>query len=207
MPRGVLRANVPADCTVCAATFQAKTTGQKYCSPRCKNRGGAQLRKARNQERPERRCYRCGETRPATSFTSATKTYCADCDRTYARGWRSQDPVRIAVYKRRSIAKAAAADPEYYRKLTLRKFGLTPAAFAALVERSGGRCAICSTADPGGKHDTWHVDHDHRCCPRGRSCGSCIRGILCSNCNLGLGHFKDNAAILQSAMEYLAAHA
>ncbi|MFJ6281387.1 endonuclease domain-containing protein [Arthrobacter subterraneus] len=47
------------------------------------------------------------------------------------------------------------------------------------------------------------IDHDHACCPGDYSCGKCIRGLLCPNCNRGLGLFKDDAALLQSASSYL----
>jgi len=33
-----------------------------------------------------------------------------------------------------------------------------------------------------------HVDHDHKCCNDGyRTCGQCVRGLMCPQCNLTLG--------------------
>jgi Recombination endonuclease VII len=34
------------------------------------------------------------------------------------------------------------------------------------------------------------IDHDHRCCPHGFSCGRCVRGILHPGCNTALGHVE-----------------
>lgn len=50
-------------------------------------------------------------------------------------------------------------------------------------------CVIC------GLETNVVVDHDH-------STGQ-VRGGLCSNCNLGLGHFKDNPKVLRLAALYL----
>jgi hypothetical protein len=48
------------------------------------------------------------------------------------------------------------------------------------------------------------VDHDHSCCPGRKACGKCIRGLLCANCNQGLGKFKDDPKLLRNAIDYLA---
>ncbi len=56
-----------------------------------------------------------------------------------------------------------------------------------------GRCQVCVKSEPGLKG--WILDHDHN---TGK-----FRGILCSNCNLALGHLKDDVFILKSLIVYL----
>lgn len=46
-------------------------------------------------------------------------------------------------------------------------------------------------------------DHDHVCCPDGRACGKCIRGVLCNGCNSVLGHSRDSKETLHRAIKYL----
>lgn len=50
---------------------------------------------------------------------------------------------------------------------------------------------------------TWHVDHDHRCCSTKDTCGKCIRGILCPNCNKLLASFWENEDNRRVAFSYL----
>lgn len=84
------------------------------------------------------------------------------------------------------------------------RYGLTSEAYEALLVAQRARCAICGTDDPRDARVTlWTVDHDHACCPGPRSCGRCIRGLLCGPCNKGLGMFGDNPAVLESAAAYL----
>ncbi len=156
-------------------------------------------------QRTERTCARCKTAR--AGFASGSKSYCRPCNNDVQREWRAANPERHAEYKRRSVAKAAAIDPDYYRKNTLRKFGLTIESFDALLAAQGGKCAICGITHPGGRHGTWHVDHDRSCCPRSGSCGRCVRALLCQNCNLLLGHAKDDPVILGLAIAYLASYA
>lgn len=84
----------------------------------------------------------------------------------------------------------------------IRHFNITVSQRDAMLAEQGGRCASCRTDKPGNKG--WVVDHDHACCPEsGRSCGKCIRGILCSRCNLTLGLVNDDVSILSSLASYL----
>ena len=59
----------------------------------------------------------------------------------------------------------------------------------------GGVCAICGTAEWGGRYDRPHTDHDHAT--------GIFRGILCDFCNRGLGMFRDDPARLRAAAAYL----
>lgn len=59
-------------------------------------------------------------------------------------------------------------------------------------------CAICGdTTAPK------HIDHDHECCTGPTTCGQCIRGVLCGNCNIGLGMFRNNKNFLRRAADYV----
>lgn len=83
---------------------------------------------------------------------------------------------------------------EARRRTDLRKnYGITFEQYDAMFANQNGVCAICGSA--GGKKKL-HVDHCH-------TTGK-IRGLLCINCNHGLGHFKDNEKLMLEAIKYLA---
>ncbi|MEU5811224.1 endonuclease domain-containing protein [Streptomyces sp. NPDC047718] len=65
------------------------------------------------------------------------------------------------------------------------KFNISFADLARLFTAQDHLCALCRAA---AEHiDGLNLDHDHACCPdRGTSCGRCIRGLLCWNCNAGV---------------------
>lgn len=62
-------------------------------------------------------------------------------------------------------------------------FGITVERYEEMLARQGGVCAICKRR-PGKRRLA--VDHDHSCCPGRRSCGKCVRGLLCKACNYQL---------------------
>jgi len=85
----------------------------------------------------------------------------------------------------------------------VKRYGITKPDFEALVASQDSRCAIC-------KGKFWdevsspHIDHDHTCCnEQMRSCGKCIRGLLCRGCNQVLGCAKDDIETLKAAIKYL----
>ena len=61
-----------------------------------------------------------------------------------------------------------------------------------MFNEQGGRCALGHSAK------LLHVDHDH--------VSGAVRGLLCYNCNNGLGRFKDDIQTLQKAINYLKKH-
>ncbi len=81
-----------------------------------------------------------------------------------------------------------------------RKHGLTSQQVLDRVARQGG-CASCGKQEPGGKG--WVIDHDHDHCTPPKSCEKCHRGILCTNCNIILGHAHDDRAALEAVINYL----
>jgi hypothetical protein len=73
-------------------------------------------------------------------------------------------------------------------------YGISREEYDTLLESQGGCCAICGKeGNPDGQ--MMSVDHDHK---TGK-----IRGILCRNCNLGIGYLEDNKETLLSAIGYL----
>lgn len=83
------------------------------------------------------------------------------------------------------------------------RYGITYHQFAELLEEQGGCCAICRK-DICASGRELSIDHDHSCCPQGgRSCGDCVRGILCQPCNGMLGYAQDDPEILKAGINYL----
>lgn len=90
-----------------------------------------------------------------------------------------------------------------YRDLRIEvRFGLDPKAYDALLKAQGGCCAICGKK-PGRREPYLSVDHDPKCCPKFKTCGRCVRGLLCRACNLGIGHLGHDLQRLESAITYL----
>ena len=77
-----------------------------------------------------------------------------------------------------------------YRKQTRLPNGIKPEEHnRAYAARETGVCVIC------GQTVFIVIDHDHAT--------GMVRGALCTNCNLGLGHFKDDPELLEFAALYL----
>ena len=106
-------------------------------------------------------------------------------------------------------------DAEYRKQERFGRYGLTEDQYNKILEEQDYRCAICQRLFGGMVRAV--IDHDHTCCaPRpykrsrtgavvGVSCGKCVRGLLCTGCNSGLGMFEDAPQRLVSALNYLEA--
>lgn len=85
-------------------------------------------------------------------------------------------------------------------KLTYR-YGITMKQYLELLEEQNGVCAICERKPE--EAGVLAVDHDHTCCRFEKTCGKCIRGLICTCCNLSIGRFNDDVNRLERAAQYL----
>lgn len=83
----------------------------------------------------------------------------------------------------------------------IRDYGITTEDYEALLEQQEHCCKICGRTESNGKQLS--IDHDHACCPGRKSCGKCIRGLLCNRCNMGIGYLGEDLDRLRAAIGYL----
>lgn len=101
-----------------------------------------------------------------------------------AGGYAHQYARTVFIHGREVLASELRA-----RVLWLR-YRMTPERWDEMLIAQNGRCAICAAPEPPDRRLA--VDHDHACCPHPkRSCGKCIRGLLCTSCNNRLGIVED----------------
>lgn len=127
-------------------------------------------------------CTKCKETHPVSDFTKnksrkdGLAEWCKPCKR--------HDASKHKLWK---------------------LYGLRLSDFRDLWERCGGKCEICGSEmtntllddKPRDRATQAHIDHCHE---TGK-----VRGLLCAGCNIGLGNFKDDISLMESAIEYLKA--
>jgi len=164
-----------------------------YCQPCMNERTKASYAKrvfeeeGREVRKPEelpdglKRCARCDEVKELAEFVKASRT---------VTGTHSYCKPCFNVVARESVIKIHGSTRNYH---LIRRYDLTEVEVAAKIEEQGGMCAICGRRRP-----SFHVDHDHE---TGK-----VRGMLCFNCNNGLGHFKDNVEVMRAAIEYVIDH-
>jgi hypothetical protein len=86
------------------------------------------------------------------------------------------------------------------RKYRISCYGLTQGDFDLLLKIQGYACGMCRELFAEGQ--LIHVDHDHGCCPlKNRSCGKCVRGLLCHACNIALGHIEHRYAMARAYLD------
>lgn len=129
----------------------------------------------------EQSCTKCDELKPLTDYhvdrraKSGHNSVCKVC----ACQLKAQD------YKKHKDKRLA------YRRSYL--YGVSPDDYDALHDKFSGSCGICGNTEESGV--ALAIDHCHG--------SGKVRGLLCNNCNNGLGRFKDDEELLQLAINYL----
>lgn len=127
-------------------------------------------------------CTTCNIAKPAADYhwhykdKGIRRTSCKVC--------------RSNVEKIRQRQEAYKATRKEY---TLQKgYGISVEEYNLKLKEQNGGCQICGRPP---KNKSLAVDHCH-------TTGK-IRGLLCSYCNVGLGHFHDKPELLNKAADYL----
>ena len=127
-----------------------------------------------------KKCSKCGEEKPLKEFDTSKKakdgkhTQCKLCRALYRESRRAEQ----RLYDN-TISKA-------------RKYGISVEELADRMKVT--KCEICGTSEPKGRHNVFHIDHNH-------DTGE-VRGMLCHDCNTGYGSFKEDVEILNKAILY-----
>jgi hypothetical protein len=110
---------------------------------------------------------------------------------------------KVCDNKKRKVHNAK--DPERWQRnrrntQLLHKYNITIEDYESLLKKQGGRCAICNGEQEYALYGTnkslsLAVDHCHTT--------NKVRGLLCNNCNRGIGMLGDTAEALQRAVDYL----
>ncbi|MEV0616210.1 endonuclease VII domain-containing protein [Nonomuraea sp. NPDC050404] len=172
-------------CTACGETFPLDSFGTNRAlkdgrQSKCKGCISAQKAALKasyqlNSAPAEKTCRQCMRILPASAFNA-----------------NSSSPDKL-----QGLCKACQGDTH-----RLAKYGLSPATYANLLAQQGGGCAICQApACSSGR--AFAVDHDHSCCPGKKTCGKCVRALLCWRCNHTLGVLREDVEIFRKAIQYI----
>lgn len=115
----------------------------------------------------DKTCSDCGVTKSADNFT-ATRNQCKPCVVIRTNQWYQG----LSAEQRRTYELKKNARRRHRMSLKEYQDFIAPG------------CEIC------GSQESLCIDHDHSCCPKGKSCADCRRGVLCSRHNQGEGYFK-----------------
>ena len=172
----------------------------------------AAARKAKAKADPE---YRAKRNAQGASDPSARKAYMREYYATNPEKFKrtpEQNDARNAARRAKyaadaGIRKKSQAQAKAWQKANPGKrkaqrlmitHGIDLSDFRDMLAAQNGCCAICGHSDTSNPKIFPVVDHCH---DRGR-----IRGLLCMNCNQGLGKFQDSPQLLMLAAAYIARH-
>jgi hypothetical protein len=153
------------------------------------------------------KCTSCGKEDELTNFPkrkeskTGYRSQCKDCRYNYHRKYRREHYIQSTDYQKEYQEKNKNRFIEYKKdyylnnksKRLTKNYGLSLEEYNSLLLFQKNMCAICETEFSNGNNP--HVDHCH--------ITNKVRGLLCRQCNLLLGHAKDDTDILIKSINYL----
>jgi hypothetical protein len=118
---------------------------------------------------------------------------CRTCQNDLSRAYHAANRETRNEQKRDYARKVYASQTPEARWAYQLKYshGMTLAQWQAMRDDQDGLCYLCLRPLSEGAKEI-HIDHDHRCCPKRRSCALCRRGLTCRHCNVAIGAMGDD---------------
>ena len=139
-----------------------------------------------------KKCSKCGEEKILEEFYKSGIKITSRCKKCISENGKEKyknNPIPMREYKKQQYYN----DPSKFRERQLKRdFGIDLLVYNNMFEEQYGVCAICGKVD---RDKRLAVDHNHLT--------KKVRGLLCGDCNRGLGIFKDQIFLLQKAISYL----
>jgi hypothetical protein len=190
----------------------------KYCSPICLNKDNIYNKEncvpscrecnAKHVGKKQiillRTCQKCGKEKDYKEFTNVKgeveKKNCSTCREDYLQGlnkkiennkkkkeateeWKENERLRLIEKKKRTDKYGKRVDER------LKRYNLTIEQFEEMLEKRDNKCLICC------KVKKLYIDHCHK--------ENKVRGLLCNECNVGIGMVHDNVNILEGLIKYV----
>lgn len=142
-------------------------------------------------------CSKCKKERFINEFHNKGNGFirndCKYCVIEYGKKYREKHKDRIKLKKRKYQKEKPQIKYNWYLQ---KQYGISLKEYEEIFKLQDNSCAICKSKKVKNKqHKYLHLDHCHK---TGK-----IRGILCSRCNVGLGHFNDDIKLLYEVIRYL----
>ena len=137
-----------------------------------------------------RTCTRCNETKELNAenfckskrYVGGLTRWCRVCANKYRNTWALGDrSENTQLHRAREFARE------------MKKYGTTVEWYRDKLIEQSGICALCKhLSHHHGTIQRLQVDHNHDCCDlHTKSCGECLRGLLCADCNIRLAPVED----------------
>jgi len=147
-------------------------------------------------------CATCKRNLPVNGFYKSKATYsglehrCKECGLARKRKTYNENPESRVKIKRRSVIyHHKNKDKQNHarrRNALIGNYGITIADYDRMFEEQEGNCKTCGLPEI---NQRLSIDHCHE---TGK-----VRGLLCSRCNMILGHVEENTETLWKMIEYL----
>lgn len=144
------------------------------------------------KEETTRVCTKCNTEKPVDAFwfksrprkdgTKPRRAVCKECS------------IKDKLHEYHTNSGKEKQAVRSFRNLT-KRYGISPEIYEEERKKQNYCCKLCSAHESEQPHGRLYIDHCHHT--------GLYRGLLCNNCNLALGGFKDNLEVMKKAIDYV----